>query len=69
MLGKSGTSGSFSNTVFLGDNGSGTAGEMPNKTKILTTHSILQTPQLAGVTEKMSGGHGDRRPMGAREWV
>jgi len=24
---------------------------------------------LAGVTEKMSGGHGDRRPMGAREWV
>jgi hypothetical protein len=36
----------IANTVFLGDKGSGTAGEMPNKTKILTTYSILQTPQL-----------------------
>lgn len=61
MLGKSGTSGSLSNTIFLGDKGSGTAGEMPNKTKILRTHGILQTPQLAGVTEKLSGGHGGRR--------
>jgi hypothetical protein len=34
------------NTIFPGDKGPRTAGEMPNKTKILTTYSILQTPQL-----------------------
>jgi hypothetical protein len=36
----------IANTVFLGNKGSGTAGEMPNKAKILTAYSILQTPQL-----------------------
>jgi hypothetical protein len=34
------------NTIFLGDKGSGTTGEMPKKEKFLTTYSIVQTLQL-----------------------